>query len=130
MLGGIASGWCGGGGGVEKGPGGPGGVYGMRKERTSETQLIKYVPGSTEQKCVCGFSGVSLFFSKFSCRLQLSWFVGVTGRVGGLVGCFRQARQAGVQAKSAQQRGQAGDERDLDGYLLHAGRTDYFRFEI
>ena len=62
MLGGIASGWCGGGGGVEKGPGGPGGVYGMRKERTSETQLIKYVPGSTEQKCVCGFSGVSLFF--------------------------------------------------------------------
>ena len=89
--------WC------RKG-GEPRGVYGMRKERTSETQLIKYVPGSTEQKCVCGFSGVSLFFSKFSCRLQLSWCVGVTGRVGWLV-AFVKAKQAWVQAKSARSAG-------------------------
>jgi hypothetical protein len=43
--------------------GGDGGLReGMTiKTITSETQLIKYVPVSTEQECVCGFFGVSLF---------------------------------------------------------------------
>ena len=34
----------------------------QKEERTSETQLIKYVPGSTDKECVCGFLGVSSIF--------------------------------------------------------------------
>ena len=43
------------------------------RRKTSETQLIKYVPGRHRQECVCGFSGVSLFFSNFfgvGCNLR------------------------------------------------------------
>ena len=32
------------------------------ERRMSETQLIKYVPGSTDKECVCGFLGVSSIF--------------------------------------------------------------------
>jgi hypothetical protein len=35
------------------------------EERTSETQLIKYVPGKHRQECVCSFFGSIFIFFEF-----------------------------------------------------------------
>jgi hypothetical protein len=52
-------------------------VWYAKEERRSETQLIKYVPGSTEQKCVCvAFREYLYFFRIFGvgCNSR-DWFV-------------------------------------------------------
>jgi hypothetical protein len=51
-------------------------VWYAKEERTSETQLIKYVPGSTDKECVCGFWEYPYFFRIFGggATRGLVWF--------------------------------------------------------
>jgi len=93
----------------------------QKEERTSETQLIKYVPGSTDKECVVAFGEYLYFFFEFWCRYDSRGF-GVGG--GNSSVYFRQTKQACKQKAP-----RARDRLTIVVAKWHAGRTDYFRFE-